>query len=423
MKTLLTNCKIINHDRTLTKNILIEDGIIKSLTDDTPAADKSYDLKGKMVLPGLIDMHVHFRDPGLEYKEDIISGSYAAAAGGVTAVCPMANTKPVNDNAFITKYMVDKGKELGICDILPVGAVTKGMHGEELTEMGDMFSAGACAFSDDGKPVLGSDVMRRALEYVSGFGGMILSHSEDKQLAGEGVIHEGEVSAITGLRGIPSETEEIMIARDILLAKLTGGHVHICHISTRYGVELVRWGKSKGINVTCEVTPHHFSLTDKELLSYDTNCKMNPPLRSADDVKAMKEGLMDGTIDCIATDHAPHSRDEKFQEFDLAPFGITGLQTLVPLTLNLVREGIINENDFSRLCSYAPARLLRLKGRGIIEEGALADIAVIDPDREYVFDSKLNKSKSTNTPYMNKTLKGLCVLTFKNGKEVYKADI
>jgi dihydroorotase len=423
MRTLLTNCKIVNHDKTIVKNILIEDGIIKSLTDETPEADKTYDLKGKMVVPGLIDMHVHFRDPGLEYKEDILSGSQAAVAGGVTAVCPMANTKPVNDNAFITKYMVDKGKEIGLCDILPVGAVSKGMKSEELTEFGEMVEAGACAFSDDGKPVLGSEVMRRALEYSSGFGKMILSHSEDHELAGQGVIHEGEASSITGLRGIPSETEEIMIARDILLAKLTGGHVHICHISTRYGVELVRWGKSKGINVTCEVTPHHFTLTDMELLTYDTNFKMNPPLRTADDVLAMKEGIVDGTIDCIATDHAPHAKDEKFQEFDLAPFGITGLQTLVPLSLNLVREGLINENDFSRLCSYAPAKLLGLNDRGVIEEGKIADIAVIDPDKEYVFDTKLNKSKSTNSPFIGKTLKGICVQTFKNGREVYNLNI
>lgn len=423
MRTLLTNCKIVNHDKTIVKNILIEDGIIKSLTDETPEADKTYDLKGKMVVPGLIDMHVHFRDPGLEYKEDILSGSQAAVAGGVTAVCPMANTKPVNDNAFITKYMVDKGKEIGLCDILPVGAVSKGMKSEELTEFGEMVEAGACAFSDDGKPVLGSEVMRRALEYSSGFGKMILSHSEDHELAGQGVIHEGEASSITGLRGIPSETEEIMIARDILLAKLTGGHVHICHISTRYGVELVRWGKSKGINVTCEVTPHHFTLTDMELLTYDTNFKMNPPLRTADDVLAMKEGIVDGTIDCIATDHAPHAKDEKFQEFDLAPFGITGLQTLVPLSLNLVREGLINENDFSRLCSYAPAKLLGLNDRGVIEEGKIADIAVIDPDKEYVFDTKLNKSKSTNSPFLGKTLKGICVQTFKNGREVYNLNI
>lgn len=422
MKTLLTNCKIVNHDKTFTKNILIGDGIIKSITDETPAADKTYDLKGKMVLPGLIDMHVHFRDPGLEYKEDILSGSLAAVAGGVTAVCPMANTKPVNDNSFITKYMADKGREIGICDIFPVGAVSKGMKCEELTEFGEMVAAGACAFSDDGKPVLGSEIMRRALEYSSGFGKMILSHSEDHELAGQGVIHEGEASAITGLRGIPSETEEIMIARDILLAKLTGGHVHICHISSRYGVELVRWGKSKGINVTCEVTPHHFTLTDKELLTYDTNYKMNPPLRTADDVLAMKEGLVDGTIDCIATDHAPHSKDEKFQEFDLAPFGITGLQTLVPLTLNLMREGLINENDFSRLCSYAPAKLLGLNDRGEIKEGLIADIAVIDPDKEYVFNTKLNKSKSINSPFLGKTLKGLCVQTFKNGKEVYELE-
>jgi dihydroorotase len=373
-----------------------------------------------MVVPGLIDMHVHFRDPGLEYKEDIFSGSEAAVAGGVTTVCPMANTKPVNDNSVITKFMIDKGREKGICDILPVGAVSKGMKGEELTEIGDMLEAGACAFSDDGLPVMNSDVMRRALEYISGFDGLILSHSEDKHLAGEGVIHEGEVSTITGLRGIPAEAEEIMIARDILLSKLTGGRMHICHVSTKGSLDLIKWAKAQNINVTCEVTPHHFSLTDQELLGYDTHFKMNPPLRSAEHVRAVKDALKDGTVDCIATDHAPHHHDEKFQEFDLAPFGITGLQTLVPLTLNLVREGVINENDFVRLCSEAPAKLLRLKGKGRIEEGALADMAVIDPDREYVFDKAMNKSKSVNSPFLGKTLKGLCVQTFKNGKEVYK---
>lgn len=421
MKTLLKNCKIVNHDKTIEGNILIDGEIIASVSAPADAkADKVIDCTGKLVLPGLIDMHVHFRDPGLEYREDIISGSKAAAAGGVTGVCPMANTKPVNDNSTITKYMIDKAKACGICDVFPIGAMTKKMEGEELTEMGDMTEAGAVAFSDDGLPVASAEVFRRAAEYASQFGSFVISHAEDKSLAGSGVIHEGEVSTITGLRGIPSECEEVMVARDILMAKLTGTHVHICHISSKGTLELIRWAKAQGLNVTCEITPHHFTLTEQELLSYDTNYKMNPPLRSKEDVAALLEGMKNGEIDCIVTDHAPHHVDEKNVEFDLANFGITGLQTMLPLSLALVEKGIITINDMVRMACYNPAQMLKKTDRGEIKEGKLADIVVVDKDLEYVFDKTLNQSKSTNTPYLGKTLKGAALYTIKNGNVVFE---
>jgi len=421
VKTLLKNCKIVNHDKTFEGNILIDNDIISSVK--APAdekADKIIDCKGKYAVPGLIDLHVHFRDPGLEYKEDILSGSMAAAAGGVTACCPMANTKPVNDSSTITKYMIDKGKAAGICDVFPIGAMTKKMEGEELTEMGDMAEAGAIGFSDDGKPVCSAEVFRRAAEYASQFDSFVISHAEDKSLAGSGVINDGETATVTGLRGIPAESEEVMVARDILMSKLTGTHVHICHISTKGTLDLIRWGKAQGLNITCEVTPHHFTLDDTALLSYDTNYKMNPPLRSKKDVEAMIEGLRNGDIDCIVTDHAPHHIDEKNVEFDLAMFGITGLQTMLPLTLSLVEKGVISMNDFVRLTSYTPAKLIKKGDRGEIAEGKLADIAIVDPEKEYVFDEKLNKSKSTNSPFLGKKLKGAALYTIKSGKVVFE---
>lgn len=421
MKTLLTNCKIVNHDKTIDGNILIDGETISSISASADEkADKVIDCGGKFVLPGLIDLHVHFRDPGLEYKEDIYSGSKAAVAGGVTAVCPMANTKPVNDNSTITKYMIEKGKELGICDIFPIGAMTKKMDGEELTEMGDMAEAGAIGFSDDGKPVCSAEVFRRAAEYASQFDSFVISHAEDKSLAGAGVINDGETATITGLRGIPAESEEVMVARDILMSKLTGAHVHICHISTKGTLDLIKWAKAQGLNVTCEVTPHHFKLDDTELLSYDTNYKMNPPLRGKEDVSAMLDGLRNGDIDCIVTDHAPHHIDEKNVEFDLAMFGITGLQTMLPLSLELVENGVINMNDLVKLTSYTPAKLIKKADRGEISEGKLADLVVVDIDKEYEFTKEINQSKSTNSPFIGKKLKGAALYTIKNGKVVYE---
>lgn len=420
MSLLLKNATIINHNNKTEGNVLTEGSKIKGITNENLKATKEIDCKGLLVVPGLIDMHVHFRDPGLEYKEDILSGSQTAVAGGVTTCLPMANTKPVNDNSAITKYMVDKSKEAGLIDLFPVGAITKKMQGEELTEMGDMLSAGAIAFSDDGLPVMNAEVMRRALEYIKGFGSFIISHSEDKNLAGQGVIHNGKIATITGLRGIPAEAEEIAIIRDILLAKLTKSRIHIAHVSTRGSLKLIKWAKEEGINVTCEAAPHHFSFDENALLTYDTNYKMNPPLREAEDVTAIKEALKSGLIDAIATDHAPHHKDEKFVEFDLASFGITGLQTLVPLTLKLVKDGAISINDFVRLTSYTPSRITKLNNRGEIKEGADADIAIIDPEFEYIFDEKINRSKSTNSPLFGKTLTGVVRYTVKNGKIVYK---
>ncbi|MEF3254858.1 MAG: dihydroorotase [Deferribacterales bacterium] len=420
MSILLKNCKIINYNETIENDILIENDKITKIGKLNMPADHIIDCSGKMVVPGLIDMHVHFRDPGLEYKEDIETGSKAAVAGGVTTCLPMANTKPVNDNAYITTYMIDKAKKVGLIDLYPVGAITKGLEGNELAEIGEMRAAGALAFSDDGKPVMNSEVMRRAAEYIKGIGGIVVSHAEDKDLAGKGVINEGRVATITGLKGIPSEAEEIIIARDILISKLTGTHFHICHVSTKGAVDLIRYAKDKGLNITCEATPHHFTLTEDELLNYNTNYKMNPPLRSKEDVEAIKNGLKDGTIDCIATDHAPHHRDEKFVEFDLAAFGIIGLQTVIPLTLELVRASLINMNEFVKLTSYNPAKILNLQDRGLIAEGKLADITIIDAEKEYIYDENLNRSKSTNTPFLGKKLKGVCCLTIKSGKVVYQ---
>ncbi len=420
MSLLLKNCEIVNFDKTIKGDILIEGDRIKKIGNLSDKADRVIDCSGKIVVPGLIDMHVHFRDPGLEYKEDIESGSRAAVAGGVTTCLAMANTKPVNDNAYITTYMIDKAKKIGLIDLYPVGAITKGLEGQELAEIGEMKAAGAIAFSDDGKPVMNSEVMRRAAEYIKGVGGIVLSHPEDANLAAKGAINDGKVATLTGLKGIPDEAEEIIIARDILISKLTGTHFHFCHVSTKGSLDLIRFAKEKGLNITCEVAPHHFSLTEDELLSYDTNYKMNPPLRTKEDVEALKQALKEGLVDCIATDHAPHHRDEKFVEFDLAAFGITGLQTLVPLTLKLVEEGVISINDFVKYTSYNPSKVLGFIDKGSIEEGKLADIAVIDRDKEYVFDEHFNKSKSTNTPFWGKRLKGINCLTIKSGRIVYE---
>lgn len=420
MSLLLKNCEIINFDKTIKADILIIDDKIKAIGSISEKADRTIDCAGKIVVPGLIDMHVHFRDPGLEYKEDIESGSKAAVAGGVTTCLPMANTKPVNDNAYITTYMIDKAKKVGLIDLYPVGAITKGLEGLELAEIGEMKAAGAIAFSDDGKPVMNSEVMRRAAEYINGVGGIVLSHSEDINLAAKGAINDGKIATITGLKGIPAEAEEIIIARDILISKLTGTHFHFCHVSTKGSLDLIRFAKDKGYRVTCEVAPHHFSLTEDELLSYDTNYKMNPPLRTKEDVDAIKQAFKEGLIDCIATDHAPHHRDEKFVEFDLAAFGIIGLQTLIPLTLKLVEEEVITLNDFVKYTSYNPAKILGLADKGVVAEGKIADLAIIDKDKEYIFDENLNRSKSSNSPFIGKKLKGINCITIKSGKIVYE---
>lgn len=419
MKTLIKNATIVNHDGEQKANIVIEDEIITDITTQNIQADKIIDAKGNLAMPGLIDLHVHFRDPGFEYKEDIVSGSKAAVASGVTTCLPMANTKPVNDNALITRAMIAKAKRVGLIDLLPIGAISSGLKGDKIVEMGDMCEAGAVAFSDDGLPVSSSNVMRAALEYSAGFGSFIISHCEDCSLCREGVMNEGKVSTILGLEGMPREKEEIMVSRDILLAKLTGGHIHIAHVSSRWALKMIQMAKKEGVHVTCEATPHHFTFSDDCLSTYDTNYKMSPPLRTKDDVEAIKEGLKSGLIDAIATDHAPHLFDEKFVEFNNAPFGITGLQTLVPLTLKLVKNGDITLEDMVKLTSYNPAKLLKLNNKGKIAKGMLADIAIINPNIRYMYDKELNKSKSINSPLFNKELEGLAIMTIKSGRVVW----
>lgn len=424
MITLIKNGLVVNEDGKIKANVIIEDETILSVTNEDINADVIIDASDKLVFPGLIDMHVHFRDPGFEYKDDIESGSRAAVAGGVTTCLPMANTNPVNDSAYITAAMIAKAKAVGLIDLLPIAAITKHLKGDELVEMGDLLEAGAVAFSDDGLPVSSSAVMRAALEYSKQFGSFCISHSEDCSLCRSGVMHEGRVSALLGLKGMAREKEEISVSRDMLLAKLTGGHVHIAHVSSAYSLKIIQMAKKDGINITCEATPHHFSFSDDEILSnrYDTNYKMSPPLRELSDVKAIREGLASGLIDVIATDHAPHHSDEKIVEFDKAPFGIIGLQTLVPLTLGLVRDGVIDECDMVRLTSANPARILKLKNKGRIAPGYLADVAIIDPNLEYLYDERINRSKSINSPLFGKKLKGSAVKTIKNGRVVFSWD-
>ncbi|MFC2586942.1 MAG: dihydroorotase family protein [Campylobacter sp.] len=422
MKIAIKNGTIVNADEKFKANVLIDGDKIVRVTTDEVAGDETIDASGKLVMPGLIDMHVHFRDPGQEYKDDIISGSRAAVAGGVTTCLCMANTNPVNDNASITREMIRKARECGLIDLLPIAAISKGLGGGELVEMGDLIEAGAVAFSDDGLPVSSSSVMRAALEYSKMFNSFCISHSEDCSLCRQGVMHEGKVSAILGLRGMAREKEEIAVSRDMLLAKLTGAHIHIAHVSSEYSLKIIEMGRKEGVHITCEAAPHHFTFTDEEILNnpYDTSFKMSPPLREKRDVEAIRAALKNGLIDVIATDHAPHHDDEKIAEFDRAPFGIIGLQTLVPLTLRLVEEGVISLEQMAALTSLNVAKMLNLADKGRVAEGFLADIAVIDPQITYVYDEKLNRSKSRNSPLWGKTLKGAAAVTIKSGRIVYK---
>jgi dihydroorotase len=376
------------------------------------------DAHGLLVVPGLIDIHTHLREPGYEYKESIESGVAAAVAGGFTAIACMANTNPVNDDAAVTEYILDKARAVGLVQVFPIGAVSVGLAGERLAAIGELSQAGVVGISDDGRPVMNSQLMRRALEYAGMFGLPVISHCEDTQLAAYGVMHEGRVSTELGLRGIPAQAEDVMVARDIALAELTGGRLHIAHVSTSGAVRLVKDAKARGLCVTAEVTPHHLFLTDEAVRGYDPNTKMYPPLRTAVDVEALRRALRDGTIDAIATDHAPHDLSDKEVEFDQAPVGIIGLETSLPLTLRLVDEGVLPLADAIVKLTWGPSQVLGL-GKGTLQLGADADVTLIDTHTEYVVDRREFRSKSRNSPFHGWTLKGRAVMTIRAGKVVF----
>lgn len=426
MKLLIQNGHLIDPavPENTGKSILIEDGKVVAWldhSDGVPEGAEVFDASGLLVAPGFIDMHVHLREPGQEHKETIASGCTAAAAGGWTSVCPMPNTTPVNDNAAITRYMIEQAEHAGVANVFPIGAITKSSDGSELAEMGEMKAAGAVAVSDDGRPVPNAGIMRRAMQYAKDFDLPVIDHCEDKSLSKGGVMHEGRVSLLLGLKGMPALAEDLDAVRDIILAKETGAHIHIAHVSTKGAIEAVRRAKNDGINVTCEVTPHHFTLTDKAVEGYDTNYKMAPPLRGEEHVEAVIEGLRDGTIDAIATDHAPHHHDEKALEFDRAPFGITGLETAIGLSFKeLIEKGVVGLERLVELCSTNPARIFKLEGRGTLKPGSIADITIIDPDLKWTYRNADSVSRSKNSPFDGWDFTGRAVATFVNGKLAYK---
>lgn len=415
-KLLIKGGKAVFDDGVRECDILIEGNTIVKIGQDLVDAEADMlDARGLHVFPGLIDMHVHLREPGFEYKEDIASGSAAAVRGGFTQVCCMPNTQPVCDNAAIVGYIVARAKEVGLCKVRPIGAITRGEQGENLAEMGKMKAAGAVAVSDDGRPVSDARMMRLAIEYASDFGLLCLSHCEDRSLVDGGVVNEGLNSTLAGLKGIPRAAEEIMLAREIILAETLGKRVHICHVSTKGGVQLLRDAKARGVQVTAETCPHYFTLTDDVIVTYDANTKVNPPIREAEDVEAIKEGLHDGTLDCIVTDHAPHHRDEKCGEYNLAAFGISGIETSFSLSYTaLVRGGILTLSQLAQRMSGAPARILGLEG-GTLREGEVADIMLADLNERYVIDPKEFVSKGKNTPFEGMEVYGRVKYTIVDG--------
>lgn len=399
-----------------TMDILVENGKISSLGKNllAPGAEV-IDASGKLVTPGLVDMHVHLREPGFEAKETVETGTLAALKGGFTSVACMPNTNPVADNAAVIEFILSRARAAGNAKVYPIGAITRNSGGKELAEMAELKDAGAVAFSDDGRPVADAAVMRRAMQYASMLDMVIISHCEDTSLARGGVMHEGAVSTVLGLRGIPASAEEIMVARDVILAKETGCRLHIAHVSTAGSVQIIREAKALGIKVTAEATPHHFTLTHEAVRGYDTATKVNPPLRTPADVEAVKEGLADGTIDVIATDHAPHTVEEKDVEYDLAPFGLVGLETAVGLVWSqLVKPGILTPEQAIAKMTVNPARILGINA-GSLEVGSPADITIIDPDKEWQVRPELFASKGRNTPFSGWTLKGQAVTTIVNG--------
>ena len=421
-KILIKGGRVISPAQQLddTCDVLIEKGKIAAIGKDLDAqGSEIIDADGKIVVPGLVDIHVHLRDPGLEYKEDIASGTLSAVTGGFTSIACMPNTKPVNDNQSVTKYILNKVKEEGHCRVFPIASISKGLQGESMTEMGELKGLGVYGVSDDGKPVSNAQLMRRAMEYAKPFGITIVTHAEDLELVGSGVMNEGPVSTELGLKGIPWVAEDAATAREIMLAEFTGAHLHVAHVSTKGSIDLVRQAKKRGVNVTCEATPHHFTLTDEAVRGYNTNAKMNPPLRSAEDREAVRQGIADGTVDAIATDHAPHHIDEKNVEFSIAMNGIVGLETALPLSLQLVEDGLIALPKAVALLTCGPAAALGIPA-GQLEEGGVADVTVIDPELEWTVDAQKLVSKSKNTPFDGWKMKGVALCTIVGGKIAYR---
>ncbi|MBI2837293.1 MAG: dihydroorotase [Acidobacteria bacterium] len=424
MKLLIKNGRVVDPSQDLddTRDVLIVEGKIAKIDASIPEAGAQVlQAVGRVIAPGFIDMHVHLREPGYEDKETIRTGCAAAAAGGFTSICCMPNTNPVNDSRAVTEYILARAREEGAVNVYAIGAITRGSQGDLLSEIGDLRAGGCVAISDDGKPVSNALIMRRALEYAGMWKMPVIDHCEDLNLAENGVMHEGYYSTVLGLKGIPGMSEDVMVQRNILIASATGQHVHIAHLSTAGAIAAVREAKRRGVHITCEVAPHHFALTDKDVSSYDTSTKMKPPLRSEEDRQALLAALKDGTVDCIATDHAPHTYDEKNVEYDYAPFGIVGLETAVSLSLDrLVHSGLISMTRLVGLLSTNPARILGLKGKGSLRIGSDADVTLLNPQRKITVDADRFRSKGRNTPFNGWKLKGAPAATIVAGKIVWQ---
>ena len=404
-------------------DVLIAEEKIAAVGDNlSHAGAEVFDASGLVVAPGFIDMHVHLREPGFEHAETIESGSRAAAAGGFTSICCMPNTKPVNDSVTVTSYIVERARRYAAVNVFPIGAITKGSLGEELAAIGAMKAAGAVAISDDGRPVMNSLVMRRAMEFAKAYGLPVIDHCEDLNLSAGGDMHEGRLSVRWGLRGIPAASEDVMVARDLVLAELTGARYHVAHISTRNSVTMVEYARRQGLAVTCEATPHHFALTDEHMAPYDSNYKMKPPLRAACDCAAVIDGIVAGTVSAIATDHAPHAGSEKMQEFERCPFGIIGLETALPLALErLVHPGRITLNRMVELFTTGPESVMQL-GRGTLAPGAPGDVTIFSTDLAWTYDVNQSPSRSRNSPFDGHAFRGGAVATIVNGAFASRRD-
>jgi dihydroorotase len=424
MSLLIKNAIIVNADKMAkqAQDILIEKGVIKKIAPSINQDKvKTIDAKGKLVLPGLIDIHVHFREPGDEHKETIESGMMAAAKGGFTTVMCMPNTTPVIDNRSIAELVINESKSVGSINVIPIGAITRGLNGQDLTDMFELKEAGCGALSDDGRCVSNSHLMRLAMEYAKMVGILLIQHCEDHLLSSGSVMNEGVTSTLLGVKGDPGLSESVIVARDIELAGYLDSRIHFAHMSLKRSVELIRAAKAQGIKVTAEAAPHHFTLTEEELKSFSTNAKVNPPLRTKEDVEAVKAALKDGTIDCIATDHAPHATEDKEKDLDHAPCGMTGLETAVGLAVSeLIESKVLSWPQMAQKMSAAPAEIMGLKGKGVVQEGLDGDLTIIDPDEEWVVSEEDFVSKSNNSPFVGRKLKGRVEATICAGKIVFQ---